>query len=95
VRRDCRCCCASGTFAALIRALIAIHAPCESRSIDTLSCPEHDVRKGPSAWRSWRSDDACPTCVVTPITVCSHWCCEDYPCQTVQAIADTLGLNAD
>ena len=66
------CFCAEGTLAALIRALIAIHPHHESRSINTLGCDEHNVTKGPQSWRDEPDYDACPDCVVTPLTLC--WC---------------------
>jgi len=86
------CGCTEGILAALIRALTAVHAPQESRSINTLSCDAHNVTKGPPAWRDEPDYDACPDCVVTPITVCSSWSCESYPCETTRAIATALGL---
>ena len=77
----------------LVRALTAAHHPRESRSIDTLSCAEHNVTNGPRTWRDDPDYDACPHCVVTPITVCSSWGCETYPCATIRLLADTLGVT--
>lgn len=90
---DGSCRCAAGLLAKLIRALIEVHAPRESRSINTLDCEAHDVTKGPPAWRDRPDYAACPNCVLTPIVVCSGWGCCDYPCKNVRVIADVLGLQ--
>lgn len=80
-------------MAELIRTLIEIHHPVPSISIDTMSCDEHNVTRGPSTWRGDPDYDTCPHCTVTPITVCSSWGCEDYPCETIQAVAAALKLG--
>ena len=70
--------------------VLALHRARESRSINTLGCEAHDVRKGPEAWLDEPDHDACPDCVVTPITVCAGGCCEDWPCKTAQAMGVTV-----
>lgn len=87
------CGCAEGALAALIRALIAIHHPSYSSSINSQNCATHNPDNNTHrAWAALRREDfdACPDCVVTPITVCSSWSCEDYPCETVQAVTAAL-----
>jgi hypothetical protein len=86
------CLCPNGTLVAVIRAVIAVHHPRESRSINTLDCPAHDVRRGPASWRDDPDYDGCPDCVVTPITVCASDGCERYPCETVTVVAEALGV---
>ncbi len=85
------CHCAEGVLAELVRAIIAIHAPHESCSVNTLGCDQHNVTR-PGRLAALSTDDckSCPDCAVTPITVCSSWGCEGYPCETIQAVTDTL-----
>lgn len=82
------CECPRGTLAAVIHALVAVHHPRESRSINTLGC---DAHRG-HYWDGAVDHEACPDCVVTPITVCSSGGCEDYPCATIAAVGATLRL---
>lgn len=89
------CCCAEGQLVALIGALTNIHHPQESQSINTLNCAAHNVTKGPAAWRDDPDYDACPDCVVTPLTVCSCWSCEEYPCETIRAVATARKLSVE
>lgn len=84
------CTCPHGVLAGLIGALVAIHHPRESSSVNTLSCDKHNVTKGPPAWRDDPDYEGCPDCIVIPITVCSSWGCEAYPCETITAVDSTL-----
>jgi len=81
-------------LADVLSALIEIHYPRGSRSINTLNCDEHNVTKGPPTWRDDPDYDACPNCVVTPLAVCACWSCDEYPCKTIRAVADALQLDA-
>lgn len=89
------CGCTEGLLAKLIRALIEVHTPRDSHSINTLACDEHNVTKGPQRWRDRPDYAACPDCVLTPIVVCSGWGCCDYPCKNVLVIADVLGIRIE
>jgi hypothetical protein len=88
------CRCTNGTLAALIRALITIHRPQESAAINSLACSAHSPNTRPAWAESRRVDfEARPDCVVTPFVVCSEWGCENYPCKTIQAVVDALGIG--
>lgn len=87
------CTCAGGCLQRVVAAVIGVHRPQPSRSINSLACEVHHPLK------NRRPDldevDRCPACVVTPIVVCSCWNCSDYPCPTVYAAAEALTLTTE
>lgn len=90
---------------AAVAAVLADHRPRMSVSINTLSCPDHHVLENPegnlAAMRAARPGGEnprvfvdCPSCVVTPIVVCSgRHCCDGWPCDTTDNILGALGLS--